>query len=193
MAANSRLGTGALLMLIAISTGAAQLAAQPADNSAYGRRLFLDKAQCSFCHGWAADGSGEPQSNGGAANLRQSFLNRDQLVEVIMCGRPGTPMPHYDDLAYTDQRCYGVTEAELGAQVPALPLSTTLQKREAEAIADYLLARSHRSRPGDARGMRGDVRARRPLLRGISRQAIGSAANPVRCHLRGALPVLAGV
>jgi mono/diheme cytochrome c family protein len=132
---------GAFLALSATVAGSTQLAAQPADNSAYGRRLFHDKAQCSFCHGWAADGAGEPQSNGGAANLRQSFLNRDQLVEVILCGRPGTPMPHYDDLAYTVKRCYGMTDTELGAQVPALPLSTTLQKREAEAIADYLLAK----------------------------------------------------
>jgi len=103
-------------------------AAQPADPTAYGRRIYLDKAQCSYCHGWAADGSGEPQSNGGAANLRQSFLNRDQLIEVIMCGRPGTPMPHYDELAYTDKRCYGVTEAELGTQRPSPPPTTTLQK-----------------------------------------------------------------
>jgi hypothetical protein len=35
-----------------------------------------------------------------------------------------------------------VTEAELGGQVPALPQTTTLQKREIEAIADYLLAKA---------------------------------------------------
>jgi mono/diheme cytochrome c family protein len=116
------------------------LAAQSADD-AYGRRLYLDKAQCSFCHGWAADGAGEPQSNGGASDLRQTQLNRDQLVEVIMCGRPGTPMPRYDEMAYTDKRCYDVTEKEIGALVPALPPGATLQKREAEAIADYLLAK----------------------------------------------------
>lgn len=58
-----------------------------------------------------------------------------------MCGRPGTPMPYFDEDAYTDKRCYGVTQAELGPQVPAMPMSTTLQKREAEAIADYLLAK----------------------------------------------------
>jgi mono/diheme cytochrome c family protein len=130
-----------VLAFIAITAIVTPPMAQPADTSAYGRRLYQDKAQCSYCHGWAADGAGEPQSNGGAANLRQSFLNRDQLIEVIMCGRPGTPMPYFDEQAYTDKRCYGVTEAELGPQVPALPLSTTLQKREAEAIADYLLAK----------------------------------------------------
>ena len=131
----------ALIAAAALAGTIAALAAQPADPTAYGRRLYHDKAQCSFCHGWAADGAGEPQSNGGAANLRQSVLNRDQLIEVIMCGRPGTPMPHYDELAYTDKRCYGVTEAELGPQRPSPPPSTTLQKRVIEAIADYLLAK----------------------------------------------------
>jgi mono/diheme cytochrome c family protein len=126
----------------ALASAIVAAAAQPADPTAYGKRLYQDKAQCSFCHGWAADGAGEPQSSGGAANLRQSLLNREQLIEVIACGRPGTPMPHYDDLAYTDKRCYGVTEAELGGLVPALPPGSPLQKREIEAIADYLLAKA---------------------------------------------------
>lgn len=113
--------------------------AQP--DFAYGRRLYLEKAQCSYCHGWAADGAGEPQSNGGAANLRESKLTRDQLTEVILCGRPMTPMPRFDEDAYTDDRCYGLTEKDLGAQVPSLPPGGTLRRREAEAVADYLLAK----------------------------------------------------
>jgi hypothetical protein len=60
---------------------------------------------------------------------------------VISCGIPGTAMPHFDEFAYTDRRCYGMTEEELGGRTPALPPSTTLAKREIEVIADYLLAR----------------------------------------------------
>jgi mono/diheme cytochrome c family protein len=112
-----------------------------ADDFAYGRRLFLEKAQCQYCHGWAGDGAGEPQSNGGAANLRESKLTREQLVEVILCGRPTTPMPRFDEDAYTDDRCYGMTEKDLGAQVPSLPPGGTLRKREAEAVADYLIGK----------------------------------------------------
>lgn len=112
-----------------------------ADDFAFGRRLFLEKAECSFCHGWAGDGAGHPQSPGGAANLRKSQLGRDQLVTVIQCGIPGTAMPHFDDLAYTDRRCYGMTEAELGDRTPTLPPSAALQKREIDVLADYLLAR----------------------------------------------------
>ena len=127
------------LLGVMIIVGSATAGAQ--EDFSYARRLYLDKAQCSYCHGWAGDGAGEGQSNGGAANLRQTRLNRAQLVTVILCGRPGTAMPHFDELAYSDKRCYGVTEAELGSRTPGLPPGSTLQAREAEAIADYLLAK----------------------------------------------------
>ena len=127
------------LLGVMIVVGSATAGAQ--EDFSYARRLYLDKAQCSYCHGWAGDGAGEGQSNGGAANLRQTRLNRAQLVTVILCGQPGTAMPHFDELAYRDKRCYGVTEAQLGSRTPALPPGSTLQAREAEAIADYLLAK----------------------------------------------------
>ena len=73
--------------------------------------------------------------------MRQTRLNRALLVMTIMCGRPGTAMPHFDESAYSDKRCYGVTEAELGSRTPALPPGSTLQAREAEAIADYVLTK----------------------------------------------------
>jgi mono/diheme cytochrome c family protein len=124
-----------VMMIVGSATAGAQ------EDFSYARRLYLDKAQCSYCHGWSGDGAGEGQSNGGAANLRQSRLNRALLVMTIQCGRPGTAMPHFDESAYTDKRCYGVTEAELGSRTPALPPGSTLQAREIEAIADYLLAK----------------------------------------------------
>jgi hypothetical protein len=68
-------------------------------------------------------------------------LGRDQLIMTIMCGIPGTSMPHFDDQAYTDKGCYGMTQAELGDRTPNLPPSTTLPKREVEILADYLLAK----------------------------------------------------
>ena len=129
----------AALLGVMMVVGSATAGAQ--EDFSYARRLYLDKAQCSYCHGWAGDGAGEGQSNGGAANLRQSRLNRALLVMTIQCGRPGTAMPHFDEAAYTDKRCYGMTETELGSRTPALPPGSTLQAREAEAIADYLLAK----------------------------------------------------
>jgi mono/diheme cytochrome c family protein len=129
----------ATLLGVMIVVGSATAGAQ--EDFSYARRLYLDKAQCSYCHGWAGDGAGEGQSNGGAANLRQTRLNRAQLVMVILCGRPGTAMPHFDESAYSDKRCYGMTETQLGSRTPALPPGSTLQAREAEAIADYVLAK----------------------------------------------------
>ena len=125
-----------VFICLAVATTAAR-----ADDYAFGRRLFLDKAQCLYCHGWAGDGAGEPQSNGAAANLRVSLLKRDQLIEVIGCGVPGKAMPHFDEQAYTDKRCYGVTAGDLGRDTPALPPGATLTRREIEAVADYLLAK----------------------------------------------------
>lgn len=133
--------------LLAIALGMASSRLLADNDFAYGRRLFLDKAQCSYCHGWAGDGAGEPQSNGGAANLRNSSLDRKSLIEVISCGVPGTPMPHFDEGAYSDNRCYGMTEAELGPRTPGLPAGSTLQRREIEALADYLLAKIIRRGP----------------------------------------------
>jgi Cytochrome C oxidase, cbb3-type, subunit III len=128
-----------LLAFLAIV--AATLPVRAQDDFAVGRRIFLEKADCQYCHGWAGDGAGQGQSPGGAANLRQSRLDRDSLIMVISCGVPGRAMPHFDDQAYTDKRCYGMTEAEIGDKMPPLPPSTSLPRREIEAVAEYLLAK----------------------------------------------------
>jgi len=126
----------ALLVTVAILPGAG------ADDFAYGRRIFQDKAQCPYCHGWAGDGAGEPQSSGGAANLRETKLTREQLIEVISCGRPGQAMPRFDDQAYTEKRCYGgISEAALGQDLPPLPPGAVLARREIEALVDFLQAK----------------------------------------------------
>jgi hypothetical protein len=128
-----------LLAFLAIV--AATLPSSAQEDFAVGRRIFLEKADCQYCHGWAGDGAGQGQSPGGAANLRESRLDRDSLIMVISCGVPGRAMPHFDDQAYTDKRCYDMTEAEIGDKVPPLPPSTSLPRREIEAVADYLRAK----------------------------------------------------
>jgi hypothetical protein len=96
---------------------------------------------CQFCHGIDGDGRGDPRSPGQAADLHKTILNREQLIEVITCGRPGTEMPHFDRFAYEDKSCYGRTAAELGNDTPHDPHSTSLTKREIEAVADYIFAK----------------------------------------------------
>lgn len=115
--------------------------AQSPDAVAFGRRIYHDKAVCSYCHGWAGDGAGEGQSSGGAANLRETPLNRAQLIEVISCGIPGKAMPHFDEDAYSDKRCYNSTEADLGSNTPPLPPGSVLSAREIGAVTDYLLVK----------------------------------------------------
>jgi hypothetical protein len=48
---------------------------------------------------------------------RRTF-NREQLVELIACGRPGTEMPHFDKYAYEDTNCCGLGGKDLGADAP---------------------------------------------------------------------------
>ncbi len=110
-----------------------------AQDVSFGDRLYHEKADCQFCHGPDGDGRGDPRSPGQAANLHKTILNRDQLIEVIACGRPGTEMPHFDKYAYEDKTCYGATAADLGDSTPHDPHSTPLTKREIEAVADFVI------------------------------------------------------
>jgi mono/diheme cytochrome c family protein len=110
-------------------------------DTSFGQRLFQDKADCQFCHGINGDGLGDPRSPGRAANLHETRLNRDQLIEVIACGRPGTEMSHFDKWAYEDTDCYGLKRMNLGNDAPRDPHSTSLTRREIEAVADYVLVK----------------------------------------------------
>jgi mono/diheme cytochrome c family protein len=117
-------------------------AAQTSGDISMGKRLYQEKATCSECHGWAGNGAGDPFSPGKAANLRQSQLDHDRLVEIIRCGVPGgTAMPHFERFAWTEgEDCFGMSEAEVGDKKPPAP-TVWLQKREIEAIVTYLEAK----------------------------------------------------
>jgi len=127
-------------VIFAASLGTAlSVALAAAQNVSFGERIYQDKADCQFCHGPEGDGRGDPRSPGKAANLHNTRLNRDQLIEVISCGRPGTEMPHFDKFAYEDTKCYGLSVAEVGNNMPPPPHSTSLAQREIAAVADYIL------------------------------------------------------
>jgi len=101
-----------------------------------GYTVFKDKAQCEFCHAW--DGGGQTSEYGGVApSLRATQLDRDQIAEVVRCGRPGTNMPYHDQRAYTDDRCYGMTAAQIGDQIPPKPIEP-LSDRSINDVADYV-------------------------------------------------------
>lgn len=129
------------LLVLAAASLLMGISNAPAQDTSYGQRLFHDKADCQFCHGINGDGHGDPRSPGKASDLHKTSLTRDQLVEVIACGRPGSEMPHFDKYAYEDKNCYGMSAADLGKNTPPDPHSTPLTKREIEAVADYILAK----------------------------------------------------
>ena len=83
----------AAIAALTVSVGLAR-----AQNVSFGQRLFQDKADCKFCHGEDGDGRGDPRSPGAATNLHKTRLNRDQMIEVIACGRPATEMPRQNPL-----------------------------------------------------------------------------------------------
>jgi mono/diheme cytochrome c family protein len=137
-----RFRAGFMILAGAIAIGTALLlaGASPAraDDAAAGRRIWTAKAGCPDCHGWAGDGfSSAFHAEGAAPSLRKTQLTRDQIRETIQCGRPGTPMPHFDRFAYTDKRCYGLTAEDLGDRVPNRA-PNTLQPYEIDALADYV-------------------------------------------------------
>ena len=109
-----------------------------AQTASFGDRLFHEKADCQFCHGVNGDGHGDPRSPGKGSDLHATKLDREQLIEVIRCGRPGAEMPHFDKYAYEDKSCFGLSAAELGARMPPAPHSTSLTLREIEVLADYI-------------------------------------------------------
>jgi len=115
--------------------------AASAQDVSFGQRVFQDKADCQFCHGPEGDGRGDPRSPGKASNLHKTLLGREQLIEVITCGRPGTEMPYFDKYAYEDKKCRGLSEADLGKDMPPVPHSNSLVQREITAVVEYILTR----------------------------------------------------
>jgi len=109
---------------------------------AEGLRLYQQKGNCQACHGWQGDGhKGDSQMPDGA-NLRETKLNRAGLILLIKCGRLNSQMPAFDKFAYSDGRCYGKKQADLKAYPTRMPdPPATLQQREIELIADFLMAK----------------------------------------------------
>jgi hypothetical protein len=130
-----------LLALVGSTTSSAQSSPSSEDIAA-GMRIYRQKADCQACHGWAADGRKMDSQMPDGANLRVTKLDRDKLIAAIKCGIPGKAMPAFDRLAYSDGRCYGMKQADLQRLGTAMPdPAATLQPREIELVADFLIAK----------------------------------------------------
>jgi mono/diheme cytochrome c family protein len=106
---------------------------QPKDE---GQRLY-EKANCVGCHKWHGGGGGG--YGGPALSLRTTQLERDQIIEVVRCGRPATGMPYHDRYAYKEDACYGgLTANDLGSEMPQ-EAANFLRRQEIETVVDYVL------------------------------------------------------
>jgi mono/diheme cytochrome c family protein len=141
----------AMALFLPLVAGSSLRAQEPAaENVAEGMRLYRTKADCQACHGWAGDGRKMDTQMPDGANLRAMRLPRAALIAAIKCGRPGRGMPAFDRLAYSDGRCNDLKAADLKKQGLDLPdPAATLQPREIEAIADFLVAKVVNKGPMD--------------------------------------------
>lgn len=131
----------ALGLLMAWVMATVSLMAQT-DTVAAGSRIFRQKGDCQACHGWAGDGRKMDSQMPDGANLRESLLDREQLIFVIKCGLPGRGMPAFDRRAYVDDRCLGRTRSDLERMgLELFDAAATLQNREIERLTDFLEAK----------------------------------------------------
>ena len=132
----------ATLAVAAALAGSSAAFAQSAEDVAAGRQLFLQKGNCQACHGWAGDGRKMDSQMPDGANLREIPLDREALIKTVKCGRPGTGMPAFDRLAYSDGRCFGLKTADLRSRQLTMPdPPDTLALNEMNLIVDFLLAK----------------------------------------------------
>lgn len=139
------LAMAGLLPLVAVTGATALIAGMPTvaaaqeepRNISRGREIFRDKAQCHWCHGW--DGRGSQSDMGFGPSLRESFLDLEGVIEVVTCGRIGKEMPAHDQKAYEDDRCYGLTKADLNPEEVPTPGLAILRTNEIEMVAAFLM------------------------------------------------------
>ncbi len=142
----NRRGNFIRLAVIVLACGAGARGQEPKtldpSDLAEGMRLFQQKGNCQSCHGWAGDGRKTESQMPDGPNLRETKLNRAGLVLTMKCGRLNSQMPAFDKFAYSDGRCYGKKQADLKAYPTRMPdPPATLQPREIELIADFLIAK----------------------------------------------------
>lgn len=110
-----------------------QSAADPTDA---GKAVFK-RANCMGCHKWHGNGGGG--YGGDALSLRQTELTREQIIETVHCGRPGTGMPYFDRGAYDSVNCFGMNRQDVGKEMPPEG-GVFLRETDIEAAADYVMA-----------------------------------------------------
>jgi mono/diheme cytochrome c family protein len=128
-----RYGTAAMFAAMMLSSGLALAQSDQIDQD--GLRVFKS-ANCMGCHKWSGTGGGG--YGGAAANLRRTALDLEQIEQTIRCGRIATGMPHFEEDAYSNGHCYGLTKSQLtDTQMPPAP-DHPLRPADIKAVARYV-------------------------------------------------------
>jgi mono/diheme cytochrome c family protein len=114
----------------------AALAQSATDPTDAGKAVFK-RANCMGCHKWHGNGGGG--YGGDALSLRGTQLTREQIIETVGCGRPGTGMPYFLREAYDAIECYGNHRADVARHMPP-EANIFLRPADIEAVADYVIA-----------------------------------------------------
>ncbi len=101
-----------------------------------GKRVY-QRANCVGCHKWHGNGGGG--YGGDALSLRKTELTKEQIVDTVRCGRPGTGMPYHARSAYDNGSCFEISRADLGDKMPP-EAAIFLRPPEIEAVAAYVIA-----------------------------------------------------
>lgn len=128
---------GAFCAGTALAEGVVQTPEQAQAQRIEAGKKIYQEANCVGCHKW--HGSGGGGYGGAALSLRATALTREQIIEVVRCGRPNTGMPHFDRDAYAGTGCYGATKEELGEAAP-MAGPRFLRPREIESVVGYVLS-----------------------------------------------------
>ena len=114
-----------------------QAAQTPASDPTNAGKAVFSRANCVGCHKWHGNGGGG--YGGDALSLRKTELTREQIIETVGCGRPGTGMPFFTRGAYDEVKCHDMNRQDAGAQMPP-EAGTFLRPKDIEAVADYVIA-----------------------------------------------------
>ena len=126
----------ALALVLAPATSALAQSNAPADPTDAGKAVFK-RANCFGCHKWHGNGGGG--YGGDALSLRKTHLTREQIIETVSCGRPGTGMPYFARGSYDTAKCYDMNRHDIGERIPPEG-GVFLRSNDIEAVADYVLA-----------------------------------------------------
>lgn len=134
-----RTALGAAALITGLSFGllfAMPASAQDADQAHYelGKETWVNGG-CQGCHGNRGQGGAGGDQPAGPS-LRSDALDRDGLLEAIICGRAGTQMPAWLDGAYTEHACYDIP---LGTVPERTVVVGAFSLEEIEALADYII------------------------------------------------------